>query len=172
MPWEVCSCAQLELALCQWLPGWLGMVQPLTSGQLRDGLAIPARSSGLKSCECGNNLHFDADSAPVRSCCSGEWSPYGCSAAAQPVSPLLFAHARGMILQGSYCAGMRKEGWLGFPKPTGLPLHHSGYAHVTMIYLCLLPWAGRNWGYISRYNSGKGRMKAKQEKKKKSRPWK
>lgn len=86
------------------------MMQPLTSGQLRNGLAIPARSSGLKSCECGNNLCFDADSVPVRLCCSREQSPFGCNAAAQLVSPLLFARARGMILQGSYCVGMRKEG--------------------------------------------------------------
>lgn len=49
-------------------------------------------------------------SAPVRSCglfCSGDRLPYGCSAAAQHLSSLLFACAQGLILQGSCCVGMK-----------------------------------------------------------------
>lgn len=119
-------------------------LQPLTLGQLRSSLIIPARSSGLKSCEPGNNLHFDADSAPVRSCCGGEQSPYGCCAAAQPLSSLLFACAQGMILQGSCCVGM-KEGGLACIAPSQrvCPLHHPSRERVKVSYLCLLTWAVR-----------------------------
>lgn len=79
MLWEEPSCVCCTLLTT-------GMAEkpllPLTLGQLRSSLIIPGRSSGLKSRESGNNLHFDADSAPVRLCCGGEQSPYGCCAAA------------------------------------------------------------------------------------------
>lgn len=152
MFWEdpvlVVSGAELVLA-----PYWLLLaartaekpVQPLTSGQLRSSLVIPdtAWSSGLKSCEPGNNLQRDADSLCAHRVLSPVWR-WGPVAIWLPLSSL-----HPCCSLPAFCQIYPREGLEGWPKlrkctPCTTPALH---VPVKAIYLCPLAWAepGVSW---------------------------